>query len=73
MDEEVDNLYETVGELEGEIVRLRALVERAVRRYLHQDERHNKVGGWPRGELAWAMFNDLSRAFTPVELASLQE
>lgn len=37
-------------------------VRRALRRYARPNEPHNQRGGWPRGELAWAMNDDLKEA-----------
>lgn len=41
---------------------LLAHVRRALRRYARPTEPHNIRGGWPRGELAWAMNDDLKEA-----------
>ena len=38
---------------------LRGYIKRALDRYDDPNEPHNKKGGWPRGELAWAMAKDL--------------
>lgn len=37
-------------------------VRMALRRYSEPSEVHNLKGGWPRGELAWAMSADLEEA-----------
>lgn len=38
---------------------LRLVIARALARYDDPNEKHNKDGGFPRGELAWAMAADL--------------
>jgi hypothetical protein len=37
-------------------------IERALARYDDPREQHNRHGGFPRGELAWAMADDLRAA-----------
>lgn len=40
---------------------LRDAIDASLHRYDNPDEPHNKKGGFPRGELAWAMANDLRK------------
>lgn len=47
----------------GEVARLRGLIDRAIRRYDSPEECHNKQGGFPRPQLAWAMYSDLKEAY----------
>lgn len=41
-------------------------VRRALRRYSNPAEPHNQQGGWPRGELAWAINADLQEALEAI-------
>jgi hypothetical protein len=47
--------------------KLRIAVLRALARYDNPAEKHNKEGGFPRGELAWAMASDLREAISNIE------
>lgn len=43
----------------GVVDRLRAAVDSAMKRYENPKEQHNTKGGFPRPELAWAMYTDM--------------
>ncbi len=46
-------------DLRARVAVLTQSIETALRRYDNPDESHNKRGGYPRGEIAWAMADDL--------------
>lgn len=58
---------------EAEIERLRQGIQFALDRYENPAEPHNKVGGFPRGQIAWAMAMDLRNLLKPVEEETEEE
>lgn len=59
---QVESLVLDNAVLQETSTRYHRAIHNALHRYDNPDEPHNKAGGFPRGELAWAMANDLRKA-----------